>query len=471
MVKSAKKPRKATYIRPFLFWYQLQFVDNPQRFTVVEACTKVGKTVAMIVWLLEQALGGKAGYQYWWVAPVRAQAKIAFDRLKRYMPVRNFFIANETNLTLTLPNGAVIAFKSAESDDTLYGDDVHAAVFDEFTRAREKAWFALRSTLTSTGGKCKFIGNVRGKGWGYKLAQKAKNGGDPEYAYFKVTAWDAVMTGGLDSTSVIQQRERIMGSANDEADVRRMQQVYDNLLSYAYAPRRAKDTKKRLSLAEVLQAKSDLPRHVFRELYEAEPAEDGTNPFGIKNLDAAKRARLAEGPAVAIGVDLAKRRDFTVEIGLNKSNSVCLYNRYQLDWESTKNSLKRLPNVPTAIDRTGVGDPVVESAQKGRSNVEGFVFTAPSKQLLLEDLAAGFQNGELSFPEGTELEDELYSFEYEYTRTGVRYSAPEGLHDDCVMALALAYRQRRNRPQLGPQQSNTPLMKPGAFGGNPKIRF
>jgi hypothetical protein len=33
---------------------------------------------------------------------------------------------------------------------------------------------------------------------------------------------------------------------------------------------------------------------------------------------------------------------------------------------------------------------------------------------------------------------ELEEFGYEYTRTGVRYSAPEGLHDDTVCALALA---------------------------------
>jgi len=26
-----------------------------------------------------------------------------------------------------------------------------------------------------------------------------------------------------------------------------------------------------------------------------------------------------------------------------------------------------------------------------------------------------------------------------YTNTGVRYTAPVGFHDDCVMALALAY--------------------------------
>ena len=37
----------------------------------------------------------------------------------------------------------------------------------------------------------------------------------------------------------------------------------------------------------------------------------------------------------------------------------------------------------------------------------------------------------------------MESFEYEQTRTGVRYSAPEGLHDDCVVALALAVQKGR----------------------------
>ena len=40
---------------------------------------------------------------------------------------------------------------------------------------------------------------------------------------------------------------------------------------------------------------------------------------------------------------------------------------------------------------------------------------------------------------------ELEAFEYEYTRTGVRYSAPEGLHDDAVCALALAIAKRNTR--------------------------
>lgn len=45
----------------------------------------------------------------------------------------------------------------------------------------------------------------------------------------------------------------------------------------------------------------------------------------------------------------------------------------------------------------------------------------------------------MSFPEINDLINELSIFQYEIARGGtVKYSAPSGYHDDCVMALALA---------------------------------
>jgi len=127
----------------------------------------------MLWWLFEQANDVKKnGAQFWWIAPVYSQAQIAFNRLRRVVEEYGIFTINISHLTITLPTGVVIAFKSAEKADNLYGDDVYASVFDEATRAREDAWFALRSTLTKTRGKCKIIGNTKGKkNWVYKLGQ------------------------------------------------------------------------------------------------------------------------------------------------------------------------------------------------------------------------------------------------------------------------------------------------------------
>ncbi len=67
----------------------------------------------------------------------------------------------------------------------------------------------------------------------------------------------------------------------------------------------------------------------------------------------------------------------------------------------------------------------------------GFTFHQASKQQLMERLAIAIQEQCIRFPKGP-IVSELENFEFEYGRTGVRYTAPPGLHDDCVMALALA---------------------------------
>ena len=55
----------------------------------------------------------------------------------------------------------------------------------------------------------------------------------------------------------------------------------------------------------------------------------------------------------------------------------------------------------------------------------------------MEGLAAAISSGEVFYPDNW-LRAELDIFEFEHTRTGVRYSAPQGSHDDGVCALALA---------------------------------
>lgn len=212
--------------KPHLTNYQKDILFCDARFTITEASTKVGKTHSHIIWLFGKAheYENGEGKNYWWVAPVFSQSKIAFKRLRRNLSVYGVYKFNESNLVITCPNGAEIHFKSADNPDNLYGEDVYACVFDEAPRAKEEAWFALRSTLTATEAPCKLIGNFGGiSNWVHKLKEKSKS--DKNYAYFRVTCWDAI-------------REGI------------------------------------LSEDEVLQAKSDLPEKIFKELYEAEASED-----------------------------------------------------------------------------------------------------------------------------------------------------------------------------------------------------
>ena len=133
--------------------------------------------------------------------------------------------------------------------------------------------------------------------------------------------------------------------------------------------------------------------------------------------------------------------DCTVGVGLDQHGLTCRLQRFQMPWQETLATIRtETGTVKALVDATGVGDPIVEALQRGQRNFEGFKFTSQSKQALMEGLAVAIQHGDVGYPMGW-LTTELESFEYVYTRTGVRYSAPEGMHDDGVCALALAVRQ------------------------------
>ncbi|HEY6965867.1 MAG TPA: hypothetical protein VI229_00235 [Burkholderiales bacterium] len=396
----APPARKVEYKRPWLYPKQAACIFDGRdvkgdlaRYSFIEASTKAGKTVGCLAWLLEQAVVlGRPGRNFWWVAPVYGQTKIAYRRLKHGIP-QSVYDSNETELWVELLNGARLWFKSAEKPDNLYGEDVYAAVLDEASRMREDAYTAMRSTITATRGPLRIIGNVKGRrNWFFRMARRAE-AGEVNMSYAKLTAIDAV-TGGV------------------------------------------------LEQAEIDDAQRMLPEAVFRELYYAEASDDQGNPFGLKHI-AQCVGPLSDDDAVANGVDLAKSVDWTVVVALDRLRRTCGFERWQAPWEDTETKILALcGKTPSLIDSTGVGDPIVERLQKKRRLYEGYHFTAQSKQRLMEGLAVAIQSHEVTFPDGP-IRSELDSFEYVYTRTGVKYSAPEGYHDDCVVALALAVEKHR----------------------------
>lgn len=391
------------YTRPWLYPKQEEAIFYPRdkwgmpaRFSWIEASTKSGKTVGALSWIGELGFTGRQGVNYWWVAPTRKQAEIAYTRMKAAYPLGTFY-SNDSDLKLTIIIlNVTLWFKSAEIPDNLYGEDVWGAVYDEASRGREESWHALRSTLTATKGPCRFIGNVKGrKNWFYRGCRKAE-AGEAEHAYYKIVADDAVKAGVL-------------------------------------------------SAKEIQDARRDLPEQVFNELYNAEATDDGGNPFGLQYIAKCVKP-LSDGEPVVYGVDLARKHDYTVIVGLDDNGCICRYERFQKPWPDTLRTIKReIGGVPTLVDDTGVGDPITQELQEELgANVEGYTFSAPSKQRLMEGLASNVQGGDVTILEGA-MRLEMESFEYEYTRTGVRYSAPEGFYDDTVCALALAaYHKRHN---------------------------
>ena len=245
--------RSATYTRPWIADYQRDAIFCNERYAVVEATTKAGKTAGCLIWIFEQAAASAAGRNHWWVAPVYSQAEIAYKRMKRAIP-RSLFRSNDTERFVELANGAVISFKSGEKPDNLYGEDVYSAVVDEASRLRADSWHAVRSTISATRGPVRLIGNVRGRtNWFYDMARRAQRGAVGMH-YAKITWHDAVRAGILNAE-------------------------------------------------EIEDARQHMPPSVFRELYEAEPADiEGRvyREFQPENVDSDVKDL---GGTVLIGMD------------------------------------------------------------------------------------------------------------------------------------------------------------------------
>jgi hypothetical protein len=345
-------------------------LDDPRGLYLTDRFIATHNTVGCLLWFAEQAMQGGPGRNYWWVAPIFAQSKIAYRRLKFGLPA-DLYHANDGEMTLTLPNGAVLWFKSGEKPDSLYGEDVYAAVIDEASRVREESWHAVRSTLTATQGPIRIIGNVKGrKNWAFRLARRAE-AGEQNMSYQKITAHDAAAAGVLDPEEV--------------ADAERL-----------------------------------LPPDVYKELYLAEASEDQGNPFGYAAI-AACVGPLSSALPVVWGWDVARSHDFTVGIALDAEGAVCHFERFQMPWPETIDTIERVTqDVPAWVDATGIGDAPTQELQRRRSNFNAFLFTGSSKQALMEGLAIAIQSRRVRYPAG-QIKTELDDFEYVYTRTGVRY--------------------------------------------------
>lgn len=152
----------------------------------------------------------KEGDNFWWVAPIFAQSKIAFNRLRRRLVNIPGYHFNKSNLIITTPLGTEIHFKSADNPDSLYGENVYAVVCDEATRMKKEAWEAVYSTTTVTHAIIKLIGNVvPGCFWFAAIKEQAINGSE-DWEYFNIDCYAALDAGHpLFTLEAIEKAKRI----------------------------------------------------------------------------------------------------------------------------------------------------------------------------------------------------------------------------------------------------------------------
>jgi phage FluMu gp28-like protein len=158
-----------------------------------------------------------------------------------------------------------------------------------------------------------------------------------------------------------------------------------------------------------------------------------------------------------VGVDFGKEQDFSVVLVLEKTGQILRVvhvHRFPLKTEYAsvigyvKSLLDRWHEVRAVYaDITGVGGYIVEDMfRSGIQNVNGVTFTVQSKEEMATILREKMRSEEVKIPyvpsrkiEDVDLTAELNIEKYELMKTGhLRFSHPEGGHDDVFWSTALA---------------------------------
>lgn len=374
---------------------QFDVLDKSKRFTVLMCGRRFGKTT-LAQYVAARTLIRDAKPVGWFAPTYKLLSDVWRSTTAAFAPITAN--ANVQERRIELVNWQAIDFWSLDHPDPARGRKYGMAIIDEcgIVRNLADAWQgAIRPTLADYVGGAWFLGTPKGYGPFAQLFAKGQSG-DPDWASFRRSTRDNPF----------------------------------------------------IPPAEIEAMRRDMPEAVYRQEVEGQPIDGGTNPFGVDAIRANIRP-FSVAPPVVFGVDLAQREDWTVVVGLDQEGAVCRFDRWQnRPWPETMARVSDLiGTAPALVDQTGVGTPIVEDLARRSPNVQGFTFTRPSKQQLMGTLALAIQRGEVKYPDGP-IVAELESFEATYSASGVAYSAPQGLHDDCVCALALAvqHMERARRP-------------------------
>lgn len=353
-----------------------------------------GKSVMAINEIIKRSVQSPG--LYWFICPSYKQAKaIAWRLLKYYLKPDPDWNFNEVELKAEHPHiKTVIELKGADNEDSLRGVSVKGVVLDECATMKANVWpEIIRPMLADAQGWALFIGTPKGKNWFYEQFQNEIR--DPEN-------WQSFKH----STTI----------------------------------------NKYIKAEEIELARKDMSERLFRQEFMADFMDDETGVFRRVKQCAVGQLKLAErGQFYVIGADLGKHMDFTVLTVMDPATrEVVAFKRFKdVSWPDQKEAIQKLAleynNAKVIVDATGVGDAIFDDLSNANISVEAFKFTNSSKHQLVEKLSVSIEQRLITFPNIEELVSELQSFEYEITADGrIKYSAPDGKHDDCVMSLALA---------------------------------
>lgn len=150
-----------------------------KRFSVLVCHRRFGKTVLCINELIDRALRCELpNPRYAYIAPYFNQAKdVAWTYLKEYTRDIPGVETHETELKVTLPNGAWIRLYGADNPDRLRGIYLDGVVLDEYAQMAPRMWGqVIRPLLSDRRGWAVFIGTPMGHNGFYEMYDGAAHG-------------------------------------------------------------------------------------------------------------------------------------------------------------------------------------------------------------------------------------------------------------------------------------------------------
>ena len=395
------------------------FTPHPKQKTIIESILggKEKNHIVSVGRQMGKSLMGMNLLLYWtindkpckvlWVSPVYSQTNKVQKELERAISPSKFIkTCNYSENYIELKNGSEIYFRSAERYDNIRGYTFDYAILDEAAFMKGEAYYeAIRPTLAVKGKKVLFLSTPKGKNWFYDLYQLGLSDEYTDYKSYKGSSYD---------TPYISEKE-------------------------------------------IDDARKTLPEGVFRQEYLAEFLDGGGEVFNNLDLYSFDRYPTSKGQVYA-GIDLGRHEDYSVVTCIDsEGNVIDVYRTNNQEWRVIINDiidvLKR-NNAIGLIEVNSIGDVIYEEIKSRYRDIHPFTTTNKSKQELIEGLILDFNEGSIGIPSKklfNPLYQELETFTYEYnpkTRS-IKYGHPTGLHDDCVISLALANYCKKTKHKRG----------------------
>jgi hypothetical protein len=323
---------------------------------------------------------------------------------------------NESERLITFRNGGSLGIYTADNPSSILGEAFNLIVVDEAARVKEDVWYeTIQPTLADVNGDAILISTPKGRNWFWREWVRGQtDNGD-------IKSWQCPTT------------------ANPNPNIQRA----------------------------ALMAAERIPERIYQQEWLAQFIESGGGVFR-RITEAAKALRQDKAITdhrYAFGVDWGKSNDFTVIAvwdltlkalcALDRFNQIdyavqlgrlqALYERFTWTSDDGQGGVILHPPITIIAESNSMGQPLVEALQRMNLPVQPFTTSNATKTAAIDALALAFERGDATIIDDKTLIAELQSYEMERLPSGLlRYSAPEGMHDDTVMAAAMGWQAACN---------------------------